>query len=159
MPTIVIGDAILVEPSNAELDAALTKAGYALDPDADLDGPAADALAHELLQVGLERAVGVGDLRGDLQVAVVDRADFHRDGPVRVLVTRFAESGHAEQQGNLFERERGRRGDPRGGRRSARPVRSLGRRGRGRGRRRGVAGRQREVARLGKRRDLPVGRR
>ena len=36
VPTIVIGDAILVEPSNAELDAALTKAGYALDPDADL---------------------------------------------------------------------------------------------------------------------------
>lgn len=36
VPTIVIGDAILVEPSNRELDAALTKAGYTLDPDADL---------------------------------------------------------------------------------------------------------------------------
>jgi glutaredoxin len=30
VPTIVIGDSILVEPSNGELDAALTKAGYVL---------------------------------------------------------------------------------------------------------------------------------
>ena len=36
VPTIVIGESILVEPSNRELDAALTKAGYSLDPDADL---------------------------------------------------------------------------------------------------------------------------
>ncbi|MGN6032035.1 MAG: glutaredoxin family protein [Thermomicrobiales bacterium] len=35
VPTIVIGESILVEPSNAELDAALTKAGYVLDPDSD----------------------------------------------------------------------------------------------------------------------------
>lgn len=34
VPTIVIGNAILVEPSNDELDAALTEAGYALDASA-----------------------------------------------------------------------------------------------------------------------------
>jgi glutaredoxin len=35
VPTIVIGDSLLVEPSNAALDAALIKAGYSLNPDAD----------------------------------------------------------------------------------------------------------------------------
>jgi len=33
VPTLVIGDSILVEPSNDELDAALVKAGYTLNPD------------------------------------------------------------------------------------------------------------------------------
>jgi len=33
VPTLVIGDSILVEPSNDELDAALVKAGYSLDVD------------------------------------------------------------------------------------------------------------------------------
>ncbi len=31
VPTIVIGNSILVEPSNQDLDAALRKAGYSLD--------------------------------------------------------------------------------------------------------------------------------
>jgi glutaredoxin len=34
VPTIVIGNSILVEPSNAELDAALVKAGYVIEADA-----------------------------------------------------------------------------------------------------------------------------
>lgn len=35
VPTIIIGESLLVEPSNAELDAALAKAGYSLDADAE----------------------------------------------------------------------------------------------------------------------------
>lgn len=31
VPTIVVGESILVEPTNQELDAALRKAGYSLD--------------------------------------------------------------------------------------------------------------------------------
>ena len=34
VPTIVIGNAILVEPSNHELDSALTEAGYSLEASA-----------------------------------------------------------------------------------------------------------------------------
>lgn len=33
VPTLVIGESILVEPSNASLDAALIRAGYVLDED------------------------------------------------------------------------------------------------------------------------------
>ncbi len=33
VPTIVIGDNVLIEPSNQELDTALTSAGYSLDVD------------------------------------------------------------------------------------------------------------------------------
>lgn len=34
VPTLVIGESVLVEPSNALLDAALVRAGYDLNPDA-----------------------------------------------------------------------------------------------------------------------------
>ena len=53
------------------------------DPEAELHGPPADPLADEPLQLGLKRAVGVADPGRELQVAVVDRADLDRDGPVR----------------------------------------------------------------------------
>ena len=72
-----------------------------LDPHADLDRPAPDLLADEVLELRLERAVGLADLGRELEMPVVHRAHLHLDRPSLVLEPGLAESGHAQQQGNL----------------------------------------------------------
>src|SRR5262249_18043564 len=49
----------------------------------------------------LEHGVRLADLRGHLEVPVVDRSDLDRDRTPIVLVTGLAESGHAQKQGCL----------------------------------------------------------
>ena len=63
-----------------------------------LNGAAADLLADEAFDVRFERCVAVGQTQIQLEVAIVNRANFDGYRQTVFVQMRFAVAGHAEQQ-------------------------------------------------------------
>ena len=70
----------------------------AIDLNTDLDGAAVNVLPDERLDVRLQRHVAFGHPQVEFEIAVVDRADFGRDGQVVLVRMSFAMAGHAKEQ-------------------------------------------------------------
>ena len=58
-----------------------------------------NGLADHRFDQRLQRGVALAGADGQLEEAVVDRADFDRHGQAVLLAMRLAETGHALQQG------------------------------------------------------------
>ena len=94
-----INELLPVALQHVNVDAVVVGRAAAIDADVDLDGSAMNGLAHHRLDQRVERGVALAGANGQLEEAVVDRADFDRHGQAVLLTMRLAEAGHALQQG------------------------------------------------------------
>src|SRR5438128_621477 len=61
-----------------------------------LERAAANLLPHDVLDLGLERAIAFAALDRQLEISAVDRAHLDADCQTVVLVMSFAKAGHAQ---------------------------------------------------------------
>ena len=65
----------------------------------ELHGAAADRVARDRFDLGLEAGVAFARAVAELEVPAVDRADFDGDGQSVRLAAGLAKAGHADEQG------------------------------------------------------------